>query len=1112
MESLKIHLLGEFRVYRGEERIDLLTKPIKSLFAYLVTHRDRGYPPELLAGTFWGDYSEEKARDSLNNALSVLRRTLPEGSITTEYGIIRFKREIDYWLDVEDFEQGIRKCKGLEKPEGKVDWLQEAVRLYRGDFMEGFYDDWCLLEQERLRELYLEALKELADCHKALKEYDRAIDCCRRILEISPLREELHRELMYLYFISGDRTAALLQYERCREVLVKELKIEPLPETKALYKEIQWQANPERLRRISASARRTEFLLSGYTELGAPFVGRDQEFGELLAQWQLAGKGKGNVVFIEGEAGIGKSRLARELINFITERESLALIGRCSRAERSLPYQPLISALRQALARMGIDRLRKVPPLWLGEVVRLLPEVGEMLPEVQPNPSLPPEQERSRLFEGLNQFIFALSQDNPLVLFIDDLHWADNSTLQYLHYLARRMPREQILLLGTYRSEEVDETHSLSELIEQLHPRGSLVHISLEGLNPQEAALLVRRMLQLEKGAEFVADLYRETEGNPFFIVELIKSLIGGGALYLEEGQWQPPPPEEVEAHIPAAVRELVSARLRRVSPRGQKLLELAAVAIREVKLELLASINSLAEDELLHALEELKAAHLLWETDQGCRYCHEIFRQVVYEGIGPARRRRLHRLFGQALEAARGTRGDEVIGELSYHFSQAKEHRRALAYLLKGAERARKAYAFREATAVLGQALRLMEEIEAEEIDKRDLWERRFCALSERVELHSLLGERKEEAEGIEELYELAHRLRDDEKLSEVHHKRSKLYQATGRYPQALEAGLQGLELKRTLKDRHGEAAALIAVGAAHQSLGEHERALEYYAKSHALYEQIGDKLGEAQAATEIGLVYRHLGKYSQALREIESALMTYRKVDERFQEAYVLAAIGLIEGILGRYDCALKYYRGSLRIRQEIGDRRGEGAVLNNRGSTYWRMERYDEALGYFQAALRMWEEVGYRRGEEATLNNLGTVQADLGRYEEALDLFGRAGEINRKTGSMDMEVENLSRRSVALLHLGRRAEALKSSNRAVELLRERKIANPHEVYFRHYRLLAELEQERAKEYLERAYEAMMEIADRIEEGEWRRSFLSNVSVNRVIAEAWERQHMVG
>jgi len=259
---LKIHLLGEFRVYRGEERIELPTKPIKSLLAYLLTHRERGFPPEMLAGTFWGEYSEEKARGSLNNALSVLRRTLPEESIIAEYGAVRFNPEIDFWLDVAEFERELVEGRRAKRPQDKLDHLQRAVELYRGDFMEGFYDDWLLLEQERLRELYLEALKELAQCHKALKEYDRAIRCCKLILGRSPLREEVHRELMYLHYISGDRTAALLQYERCCQLLEEELGVEPLPETRALYEEIRRQAEVAGLELISDRPRRARLLLT----------------------------------------------------------------------------------------------------------------------------------------------------------------------------------------------------------------------------------------------------------------------------------------------------------------------------------------------------------------------------------------------------------------------------------------------------------------------------------------------------------------------------------------------------------------------------------------------------------------------------------------------------------------------------------------------------------------------------------------------------------------------------------------------------------------------------------------------------------------------------------
>ncbi|HIC95677.1 TPA: hypothetical protein EYP12_03490, partial [Candidatus Bipolaricaulota bacterium] len=381
---------------------------------------------------------------------------------------------------------------------------------------------------------------------------------------------------------------------------------------------------------------------------------------------------------IDGEAGAGKTRLVQELASYVTGRGGLALIGSCHATSEGLPYQPLIEALRNYLSQASVERLRQLPSLWLAEVAKLIPELGELL-DISPNPPLSPDQEKNRLFTGLTEFIGSISQDKPMLLFLDDLHWVDRATLRYLSYLAHYIPQERILVVGTYRTEEVDEGHSLAELIGQLYPKGLMARLTLKGLAKEEVANLLKGMLGLKaKEEEFSQRIFKETEGNPFFVVELVKSLIEGGVLYPEGEGWHILSGEIIADYVPATVREVIRARLRRVSQRGRELLSLAAVAGREFDLEVLSAADGY-EEELLEIMDELLQAHLVLERDQGYEFGHELIRQVVYEGLSSAKRRNLHLRIGRAMESVYAQQIDEVAGELAQHFYQAERWQKAL-------------------------------------------------------------------------------------------------------------------------------------------------------------------------------------------------------------------------------------------------------------------------------------------------------------------------------------------------------------------------------------------------------------------------------------------------
>ena len=453
MPTLKVCLFGSPTITGDDIPLSIVSQKAQALFYFLISHR-QPHSREKLATLFWGETSDRQAKASLRNTLYELRRDLSSGSgtaqeyIVAESNTLCFNPKADYWLDVEEFEKLLDKEATDER--ARMDNYARAVELVRGDFLEGFivkdcleFEDWAFFERERLQRRCLEALTELSDYCGRQGEYDRAIAYAIQILSRDNLQENVHRQLMRLYYAAGNRSAALRQYEVCKEVIGRELGVAPLAETTALYQQILHQepVSPP-ARKIEAPAREPGAELQWQLRpsplhpwpkpeyLSSSMVGRDKEYARLVEHLRAASQGQGRVVIIDGEVGIGKTRLAQELLN-LAESDFHLLIGRCYESDMALPYQPLVEALRGFLPTLDINKLQ-ISSLWLREVSKLVPELSEVLPELPGSVPLNGETERSRLFEGVARFLIALSRQRPLLLFIDDLHWADQATLTWL--------------------------------------------------------------------------------------------------------------------------------------------------------------------------------------------------------------------------------------------------------------------------------------------------------------------------------------------------------------------------------------------------------------------------------------------------------------------------------------------------------------------------------------------------------------------------------------------------------------------------------------------------------------------------------------------------------
>jgi ABC-type oligopeptide transport system substrate-binding subunit/DNA-binding SARP family transcriptional activator len=719
MPGLRLFLLGPLDIqYDGQRVPKPPTQKSQSLFAYLALHRQRPQPREHLAGMFWGDRPERKARRSLTTALWHIRRALPEAAaFLAGPQTVQLDPQAELWLDVDDFE-GLAGYQDLTR-------LQAAAGLYRGDFLEGFYDDWVLSVRYRLDTLFGDVLTRLMASQEAAGEHQAALVTARRLLDHDPLREDAHRLAVRAFCRLGQRAAAMEQYRRCQEVVQDELNAGAMVETTELYGAILEGRFEIGSAEEAMPPRAVEDLLppaTGYDPLEAtslpPLVGREQEIAFLQDRYAEAGQGRGGLVLISGEAGVGKTRLVDELTRQLRWRGDCVLSGRCYEFERFLPYQPVAEALGGVVPAMSQPGLEAHPAWVLAEVARLVPELLEKVPGLDATPALRSGEERLRLFEGLLRFLAHLSTQGRLLLVLEDLHWATESTLQLVHYLARHLAANRVLLLATFRPEALGRRHPLQALRQELGREGLLAPLRLDPLSLPAVETLVAEMSG--GGAATVPlarRLYTETEGNPFFLMELVRALFERQYLGLEEGRWQGDFARisQADLPLPAGVSETIRARVRWLEDEVQEVLPLVAVLGREFDFELLDALWGRDEEATLEALDVLLRRRLIEEgtgaLGRDYAFTHHKIQEVIYADLPLRRRQRLHAQAGLAMERLYGPQAGDWAAELAFHFQEGAAHDgqlrdKAIQYLLQAGDQARWAQAHHEAAGHYQQAL----------------------------------------------------------------------------------------------------------------------------------------------------------------------------------------------------------------------------------------------------------------------------------------------------------------------------------------------------------------------------------------------------------------------
>ena len=824
--ALSIALLGPPRVERDGAVVTFDTRKAMALLAHLAI-ADRPRSRDSLCELLWPSHAPDRSRGALRRTLSTLRSGIGDEWLETAGDTIAVRHAEGLGLDVGRF-------RDLAGDGARVEDLERAVTLFAGEFMEGFglrdsveFDLWQTAEADRLRRELGAALGRLVDSLSMAGQDQRALPHAQRRLAIDPLHEPAHRDLIRLLARTGERAAALDQYRECVRVLSRELGVPPTEETAALFEQLTGGGVPAIA--PAAPARPAASRPAPPAEL--PLTGRHPQLARLMDLYGAA-MPDGRLAFIEGEAGIGKTRLVAELTDRVRAAGGAVLATRCLEDESGVPYGPIAELLRGSLARRA-NWEPLVGEAHIAHAALLAPELGRLPP--------PPDGPgaRGRLLGAVATVLSAtVAGPAPGLIAIDDLHLADEATLDAVSYLARRMPGRPLLLAVTWRSEAVLAGHRLRRLAADLARQGESASIRLERLSQPEVAELVKAVAP---DAESEGRAFLESEGLPLFVAEYLAVLRSDGAA---QG-------------ITSEVRDVLGTRIAALPATTHQVLGAAAVIGRSFTLAVAREASGRAHGETVGALDELLGRGIVIEragAEPSYEFSHEKLRELVLTELSQARTRLLHGRVARALAASpHPPSGSAVIAQ---HLALAGDPDAAAREYRLAGEHAASVHAHSDAVDHLERALALGDADSA--------------GLNERIgDLRTLMGEY---AAALAAYETAAAQTTDarvagvERKLGAVHHRRGDWARAEARLRTALEAAAHG---DPALRARiQGDLSLTL------EAAGRPDEATVLAQEALALAEAVDDRAGRAQAHNMLGMLAREAGELDSARAELARSL----------------------------------------------------------------------------------------------------------------------------------------------------------------------------------------------------------------------------------------------
>jgi predicted ATPase/DNA-binding NarL/FixJ family response regulator len=680
-------------------------------------------------------------------------------------------------------------------------------------------------------------------------------------------------------------------------------------------------------------------------------IGRVHDLTTLRLFVDRAQGGQGQVALLSGEAGIGKSRLVAEVKTYAASHDFLLVQGSCFPTDHAIPYAPLLDLLRSCLTSRALALPAPEVELVAQAFLPMLPDIGHVLPGGTSLPTLTPldpEQEKRRRFESLAHFFTAQAVKQPVFLVVEDLHWSDDTSLEFLHYLARRCSAYPLLLLLTYRSDEVRT--SLRHFLAQLDRERLTQEILLDRLARDEVEAMLRAIFALLRSQrlELPDLLYALTEGNPFFIEEILTSLIATGEIFYVNGRWERKPFSEL--HIPRSVQDAVQQRTDQLSQDARRVLILAAVAGRRFDFALLQALTKHDEDQLLTLIKELMAAQLVVEeSEEQFAFRHALTRQAIYAVLLVRERKALHRTVAETMERLYRSTLDVHLADLAYHFYEAGAWKKVLEYGQRAGEKAQALYAPQAAIEHFTRALDAAHHL----------------ALASPPNMYRVRGQ---------------------------------AFETLGDFERARSDYEQALERARTAHDREAEWQSLIDLGFLWEG-HDYDLGGTYYQQALDLARTIGDPSTLAHSLNRVGNWHTNVGQPFEALRNHQEALSMFRRLNDRRGIAETLDLLAVNTFLSGDLIQSTTYCEQAITLFRELDNRQLLVSNLVLRmlcSSTNYQTDTlvpaatsFAESLYLGELALKIVREVGQRSGEAHTLIDMAMCLGAQGEYRRALEL---------------------------------------------------------------------------------------------------------------------------
>lgn len=770
----------------------------------------------------------------------------------------------------------------------------------------------------------------------------------------------------------------------------------------------------------------------GYIQSGS-FVGREFELARLQGLLMRTLQGQGRLVFIGGAAGMGKSRLVREL-RLRAQLQRVFVTEGAAEEHARAPYYPWITILRQ-LVVFQLGRDAELVRAHAPSLVRLMPALRDVLPETQ---DLPAASDRASLVQSVVRFILATG--HPLLIILEDLHYVDTESLELLRVLGEQVQESTVMVCALFRDEDVGEGHPLRSFLQQariISRRRESRHSStpstvvgeqpwdvlrLEPLDDEATADLVRSMLGVrELPAGLLERVLLEAGGNPLFIESLMHSLVDEDLLVYDGTTWR----VNLDAftHIPTSIQEVVTRRLQRLDAQTLDVLQWAAVMGLWIDLEHLSAATDMPPEQVFIHITQAAQQHVLVSDEQAgvtsYRFATDQMRAAMYDRLSEEERRYRHRRVADTLRATHPE--DEVAELLVWHYERAGDRDALLTYARLAADKVRQVYANQSAADYYTRALAAL----PEEHDLRLEYELR----AGRADAYRLMGMTQAQQADLQAMAHMAAQLDDVHLKVEVVTRQVRLANALGNLNEARAAAQEALALAQQVGDQKLEASSLIALGDALFSLGEHQQAQGYYERAITLYRSVvEDKPNLARALLDLGNIHRRAGHLEEAGAMIREALALFREVGDRQGESDAYNALGILSS---DYAEQRLYYEHSLAISRAIGNRSGMARTYNNLGLIYAGLGLYTRAREYLEQAVQIQRDLHARASLTYTLESLGRVYLDTGDYLQAQQVFeeGRA---------LAMDVGDRWTESIYWMGLGRVALMRGNLASAREMLR--------------------------------------------------------------------------